>query len=443
MGMVKRINLVLKGGVASGLIYAALLPRLAQNFALSGLAGASAGAIAASLGAAAEYARGRGDAAGFARLETACAALPAQLPRLLHAKGAAGAVLRALLHLAPGSGRPRWGQALWAMGFPLSVALLIGVCGAAKYAQWSQGGGHAAAHVVATGLVFLVFVLLTVMVYAFGLARLVCRRHFGLCTGLGSGDQPGVTDWLHQALQTISGADAPLTFGDLCAQHIRLHIVTTDLSRVRVHMLPELDTPLWFDPKEWAGLFPSEVLGALQPQRPALRWPLPPPEALPVLVAVRMSLACPGLMSQIPVYAQAEGGVRLYLSDGGVANNFPFDVFDADDAPTWGIDFDSLRDGDDEARRVGLLSEAQEGNRIAADPMPNLLAYVWNLLASMREADIRRRLLTATRASRIIRIRLKRNEGGMNLHMSAEQTAVLAACGETAAQLITETERPL
>src|SRR3954453_12291284 len=72
-------NLILKGGITSGVVYPRAVSELAQHFRLKQLGGASAGAIAASLAAAAEYRRatsaGRDDLGGFQRL----AAMPAFL----------------------------------------------------------------------------------------------------------------------------------------------------------------------------------------------------------------------------------------------------------------------------------------------------------------------------------------------------------------------------
>src|SRR6267142_1099390 len=66
-------NLVMKGGITSGVVYPRAVSELAQHFRLKQLGGASAGAIAASLAAAAELRRasspGGNDRRGFDRLE--------------------------------------------------------------------------------------------------------------------------------------------------------------------------------------------------------------------------------------------------------------------------------------------------------------------------------------------------------------------------------------
>jgi predicted acylesterase/phospholipase RssA len=62
-------DIVLKGGLTSGVVYPLALARLAENFRFSNIGGTSAGAIAAAAAAAAEYGRQTGGGLGFARLK--------------------------------------------------------------------------------------------------------------------------------------------------------------------------------------------------------------------------------------------------------------------------------------------------------------------------------------------------------------------------------------
>src|SRR5579872_6216624 len=62
-------DVVMKGGVTSGVVYPTAICRLAQNFRFRSIGGTSAGALAAALAAAAEYQRlTAGTSAGFQRL---------------------------------------------------------------------------------------------------------------------------------------------------------------------------------------------------------------------------------------------------------------------------------------------------------------------------------------------------------------------------------------
>ncbi|MGZ3403141.1 MAG: hypothetical protein ACXWKN_07685 [Phenylobacterium sp.] len=70
-------DIVMKGGVTSGIVYPYAILRLAQKFRLAGIGGTSAGAIAAALTAAAEYGRqAEKDPASFSRFEQRCLELP-------------------------------------------------------------------------------------------------------------------------------------------------------------------------------------------------------------------------------------------------------------------------------------------------------------------------------------------------------------------------------
>src|SRR3954470_22815659 len=69
-------DLVMKGGITSGVVYPKLIAELATRYVFKNIGGTSAGAIAAAACAAAEYRRqASGDASGF----TALSALPQQL----------------------------------------------------------------------------------------------------------------------------------------------------------------------------------------------------------------------------------------------------------------------------------------------------------------------------------------------------------------------------
>src|SRR5947209_12553724 len=62
-------DVIMKGGVTSGLVYPLALCRLATRYALKNIGGTSVGAIAASLAAAAEYRRRQtGSGEGYAVL---------------------------------------------------------------------------------------------------------------------------------------------------------------------------------------------------------------------------------------------------------------------------------------------------------------------------------------------------------------------------------------
>ena len=154
----------------------------------------------------------------------------------------------------------------------------------------------------------------------------------------------------------------PLTFGLLKEKDIELAMLTTDLSTGTQNELP-FQKRCWpqtrwaFRPHEFEKLFPKRIVDHLvahapdgsegevfQRFRDEGYCPLPDPEDLPVIVAVRMSLSFPVLLSSIPLYAidymvSTNYVVRHCFSDGGITSNFPIHFFDAavPGRPTFGI----------------------------------------------------------------------------------------------------------
>ena len=61
----KECDLVMKGGITSGVVYPGAITRIAKDFRFRNLGGASAGAIAAVAAAACEYRRNQGDPAAY------------------------------------------------------------------------------------------------------------------------------------------------------------------------------------------------------------------------------------------------------------------------------------------------------------------------------------------------------------------------------------------
>ena len=94
----KECDLVMKGGITSGVVYPLAVCRLATTHHLRQIGGTSAGAIAAATAAAAEYGR---EAGGFVKL----AALPRWLAEPA-SPAARGSNLRSLFQPAPATRKP-------------------------------------------------------------------------------------------------------------------------------------------------------------------------------------------------------------------------------------------------------------------------------------------------------------------------------------------------
>ena len=328
-------DVVMKGGITSGVIYPSAVCALASVYRLRSVGGASAGAIAAAAAAAAEYGRAHG---GFERL----AAVPDEVGG---GSPAGGSVLSRLfqpsrstsaLFAVATAGLGRRGAARVAATVVALVrcapvtAVAGGLLGAAVVVLGLSGTGAARAAAVIGGLVLLVGGLLlgAVLGTVRRAGRDLPQHGFGLCSGMPSGRRrhrgtPALVPWLHGLLQELAGSPStPLTFGDLTGRGCDLRMMTTDLALRQPLEMPWADRRLFFDPDRFRGLFPDEVVDWMVahppplPDDPSRRWasellrlqagrlrPLPAPEHLPVVVATRMSLSFPVLIAAVPLYA--------------------------------------------------------------------------------------------------------------------------------------------
>ncbi|MFZ1410855.1 MAG: hypothetical protein WAS07_05330 [Micropruina sp.] len=393
-------NLIMKGGITSGVIYPRLASRLAQEYRLRSIGGSSAGAIAAAAAAVAELRRVRdGSAAGFDQLD--------RLPDLLNEKVEGRSRLLSLFQPAA-SAKPLFGvlmavldaqqkakreaqarpsgdqqktkasltalifAAVWALlaGYPL-LALLGAIPGLALVLWSAALGGQALAVGLIGGLTLILVGVVIALVI--GVKRTlvvdVQANNFGLCTGAGgTTTAPALTDWLHTFLQGAANQGAPVTFGDLDAHGIDLRMMTTNLTQGRPMAMPWTEGGFFFRPEIWRTLFPEEVVTWLVDHPPALPAepsdaakyqellakakaeglaPLPDPGHLPIVVGVRMSLSFPLLISAIPLsafdWSPKQNTFRTnWFTDGGLCANLPVHFFDRPLAsrPTFAIDLE-------------------------------------------------------------------------------------------------------
>ncbi|MEN0072042.1 MAG: hypothetical protein AAGC63_13745, partial [Propionicimonas sp.] len=323
-------DVVMKGGITSGVVYPGALAEFARSYRLRNLGGGSAGGIGSALGAAAEFGRTSG---GFSRLE----ALPAELgDGRLAALFAPDPVTRPLLGVMlaatgqdrPGPARRGLARVLGVVaavlrGYPVAAALgllpglAVGVVGIAS------GGGPGVVLAVCGLLLAVVGLAVAVgLRLARQLGTDVPDNLFGICRGLGTPQAPALTDWLGARIDEVAGlapGQGPLRFGQLWTgtptprlvppgpeRVIDLKMISTCLSQGRPYELPWDAAGFFFDPEVWRTLFPPEVVQAMLDapkasdgtswaweddvalaHSPAL-YRLPPPEHLPVIVATRM-----------------------------------------------------------------------------------------------------------------------------------------------------------
>ncbi|HKE46501.1 MAG TPA: patatin-like phospholipase family protein, partial [Rhodanobacteraceae bacterium] len=379
-------DVVMKGGITSGIVYPAAIARLAEHYRLRSIGGTSAGAIAAAAAAAAEYGR---DGGSFARL----AAMPAELGET---DGAGATRLfrlfepqpstRALFDLLAAGLMPdakhwmrascRWFVAAIA-NFPLAALVAFAIAAAIVGIAVVRGADGV---MIALAALLGVVAFVTTLAVRIALAALhrVPANGYGLCNGMGSAD--ALTPWLYAKVQGLAGRalDRPLTFGDLWRgsenapapdaealqktwlRRIDLRLMTTALSHGRPYSFPLESNELHFDADAWRALFPAPVIdhliaaaGAPVADGPLKgKYKLAAMADLPIIVPVRMSLAFPVLLSAIPFLRMrhdpdpAHPGSWLHLaetvwfSDGGICSNFPIQLFDAmlPSRPTFGID---------------------------------------------------------------------------------------------------------
>jgi predicted acylesterase/phospholipase RssA len=257
---------------------------------------------------------------------------------------------------------------------------------------------------------------------------------------------------------------------------VNLELMTTDLVRQRPYRFPlqrtELDDPaqLWLDldafGKGDARIFPDTVLDALRqggdPREVTDRngqrltvYPLPPPWDLPVVFAVRLSMALPALFQAVKMYrivslppVEDDFGCRvhqdgrllpprptrvaeeLWFSDGGITSNFPVHFFDSP-LPRWPTV--SLNLGpypDSEPMQDIWLPRDYDDVPIRATQLtPSGLSLVGAIFRTTRTwRDSMQSAMPGYR-NRIAQVRNRRNEGGTNLFMPCEVIASMALRG--------------
>ncbi|WP_445256778.1 hypothetical protein [Nocardioides aurantiacus] len=331
-------DLVMKGGITSGVVYPLAVTELSRVYRLRSVGGASAGAIAAAAAACAELGRTSG---GFEKLTELPRRLTEQVEggrsRLFTLFAPHPRMRRLFALVTAGLGTTGRGRATAMAGAALRAWLPYAAAGAAPglllvVLGFALGGPAAWACLVA-GLLLAVVGL--VAGTAYGALRDVAdlpEVGFGLATGATppGASTPALTPWLHETFQHLAGRtvdDPPVTFGDLGTVGVTLQLMTTNLSRRQPLTMPLVDDEYWWEPAHFRTLFPAAVVDRMEhadptPQTPLDRddWvravhrlhaegreprllPFPAAADLPVVVAVRMSLSFPGLIAAVPLHA--------------------------------------------------------------------------------------------------------------------------------------------
>jgi len=503
-------DVVMKGGITSGIVYPGAIVELAKRYTFRSIGGASAGAIAAAATAAAEYGRTTA-AGGFARLDSVPGELgttdsgESRLLKLFVPERSTRRLFGAALGFAErGKVRGIWGLVRAFPRFPL-VALALALV-AAGLALFGPLPWTVAIALIALAPWILVVGLLRNAYTAF---LRVADNDFGLCRlGPASSDPKAkpLTLWLYELLQDVAGKQHgdPLTFGNLwgfdlppspdtltdadretlerlgwdaAARRIDLQVMTTNLTNGRPMRLPvgrtryenraEDGGGLLFDPAEWDQFFPKPVmdhliaysrapggergriLAELAPGK-ALRV-LPSGFALPVVVAARLSLSFPVLISVVPLWdIRYRTGTspqlrRVLFSDGGITSNFPVHFFDAPlpRRPTFAINLAGFEPGeepDPEDPSASVVDPVPATGRAREtwkeiDSMSGLFVAIKDAMQNWRDNSQAR--LPGFR-ERVIHVKLAHGEGGLNLAMERDKITELNARGRHAGLRLVE-----
>jgi hypothetical protein len=245
----------------------------------------------------------------------------------------------------------------------------------------------------------------------------------------------------------------PLTFGDLQAKGIRLRMLTTSLTHGLPYRLPFDNRMFHYDSAELRALFPEYVVDHMDanaevPSRP-LRTPegtellhLPVTERFPVVVAARMSLSFPLLISAVPLWAVDYGSddlspQRNWFSDGGITSNFPVHFFDAllPSRPTFALNLGPTTsvDPDNQTNNIVVPSRAGAGVLPRWTDIRGLVDFVRAILDTMQNWSDNNQARLPGYRDRVIRILHTDEEGGINLDMDSDRLDALSARGEAAA----------
>ncbi|MGP0093308.1 MAG: hypothetical protein ACLPKB_25695 [Xanthobacteraceae bacterium] len=482
-------DIIMKGGITSGAVYPLAIVELAKRYRFANIGGTSAGAIAAAAAAAAEYGRNV-SGGGFMRLT----GLPQETGAILFSLFQPTRSVAPLFDIvvAALNAKTTPGRVIrigWAAAWGFCwLALLGAVAGAVlAFLAWRYAGIGGGAFGVLLAVIGLLIGI------GFGLVRALTKNlpanNFGICSGIRQPgfEGPGFTDWLADLIDKTAGRDAtrepPLTFGDLASPSggrppIVLRMMTTNLMLRRPYTLPlasNIYKTYKFKREDFAKLFPQRIMDHLlthcEPVKPEAGeegeyYRFPAAEVLPVVVAARMSLSFPGLISAVPLYSRdhtlkGDEGRKLRLclfSDGGLSSNFPIHFFDRmlPNSPTFGISLDAYdprrdRGGATPARmntsgnpagpsspdrqkenRVWLPETAGAGELIAIQPFDGLFGFLGRLVDAAKDWQDNLQSTLAGYRDRIVHVYLKPDEGGLNIVMPPELVKALGDYGAEA-----------
>ena len=483
----------MKGGITSGVVYPRAVAAFADQYRLRRLGGTSAGAIAAAAAAAAQLGRDRrtehdGDRGNdpFCEVRDLPRRLgrpvgenpsnPSVLASLFQPTPAARALLQfATRMLGASSLLDRYVAVL--MGAPLAGTLgaLFGL--SLLLPLLDEGWWIALGAPVALGAAALMAGTFASLALWRRAKRVLVQQGYGLCTGMpgaGLNKSEALTPWLTDLIDRLAGQPGhagPLTFRDLWdgespdgERSIEFEVITTCLTHGRPYRIPFEDDLFYFNADELRQYFTTDVVdwmvehprGSRKGKKPAAALPdgfhrMPAAPDLPVVVAARMSLSFPFLISAVPLYAKDRSREsaadknkleRCWFTDGGLSSNFPVHLFDEPlpDGPTFAL---NLRDfpldkepQPSECDNVyypasNRAAQLEQWNRFEDLGLPG---FVGAMAAAIRNWSDTTMLQLPGYRDRIAHVRVDpQSEGGLHLDMPPDVIERLSARGEAAA----------
>jgi hypothetical protein len=246
---------------------------------------------------------------------------------------------------------------------------------------------------------------------------------------------------------------------------------TTNLTHGRPYVFPHVESTarLFFNPEELKEYLPPVVLDWMnthaRPYTDATRSEesdppvaeatllglkeIPAAKEFPVLLAARMSLSFPLLFAAVPLWAidyEDPKGQRRFarclFSDGGISSNFPVHLFDGllPNWPTFGIELEpalpNLPDSPIFLPHSYGQGIADRWVRFDAQQKPasRLGGFVMSMIGAMQNWNDNTVSRMPGVRDRVVRIRLKDDEGGLNLNMDPDLITDIANRGRDAAK---------